>query len=166
MRLSGMVRQFFFPSITRGFLIRVALVAFGAYLVFGYLLIPIRIEGSSMEPTYHHGDFNFCWTLCHLFSAPNRHDVVALRFAGPRVMLLKRIVALEGERVEFRNGRLWINGQEREEPYVRYPCDWNLSSRRVEKECVYVVGDNRSMPMEQHHFGQASLKRIVGVPLW
>jgi hypothetical protein len=29
-----------------------------------------------------------------------------------------------------------------------------------------VVGDNRSMPIENHLFGNASLKRIVGVPLW
>ena len=161
-----MLRQFLFPSITVGFLVRVVLLALVAYLVFGYLLIPIRIEGSSMEPTYHHGGFNFCWRPTTFFSAPQRHDVVALRFAGPRVMLLKRIVALEGEWVEFRGGRLWVNGQERKEPYVRYPCDWDLSPRRVEQKCVYVVGDNRSMPMEDHHFGQASMKRIVGIPLW
>jgi hypothetical protein len=29
-----------------------------------------------------------------------------------------------------------------------------------------VIGDNRSMPIENHHFGQASKNRIVGVPLW
>jgi hypothetical protein len=28
------------------------------------------------------------------------------------------------------------------------------------------VGDNRNMPMETHHFGQASVERIIGVPLW
>ena len=81
-------------------------------------------------------------------------------------MLLKRVVAQESERVEFRDGKLFVNEREIEEPYVHYPCDWNLPPRQVEKGFVYVVGDNRSMPIENHHFGQTSKSRIMGVPLW
>jgi len=81
-------------------------------------------------------------------------------------MLLKRIVATEGEEIEFRSGKLIVNQKEMEEPYFRFPSDWNLPPRVVQKGCVYVVGDNRSMPIENHLFGNASLKRIVGVPLW
>jgi signal peptidase I len=160
------IRQFFFPSLTPKFLFRVCLIALSAYLFFGYLCIPFSIQGVSMEPTYHHGGFNFCWRPRYLFSGPKRFDVVAIRFAGRKVMLLKRIVALEDEQVEFRNGKLFIDGKEIKEPYVRYPCDWNLPSRRVEKDCIYVVGDNRGMPIEDHHFGQTSTDRIIGGPLW
>jgi signal peptidase I len=160
------LRQFFFPSITPKFLLRVVGVALSAYLVFSYVLIPIHIQGLSMEPTYHDGSINFCWTLSALFLKPQRHDVVAVRLAGHGVMLLKRIVALEGEWIEFRYGKLLVDGNTIEEPYVKYPCDWSLSPRQVEQGSVYVVGDNRSMDIEDHHFGQASIKRIVGVPLW
>jgi hypothetical protein len=38
--------------------------------------------------------------------------------------------------------------------------------RQVEKGHVYVIGDNRNMPIEHHYFGQASIKRIMGAPLW
>jgi len=160
------LRQFFFPSITPKFLLRVLGVALSAYLVFTYVFIPIHIQGSSMEPTYHNGSINFCWTLSALFSKPQRHDVVAVRLAGHRVMLFKRVVALEGERIEFRYGKLLVDGNRIDEPYVRYPCDWNLPPRQVEQGSVYVVGDNRSMPIEDHLFGQTSIKRIVGIPLW
>ena len=119
-----------------------------------------------MEPTYHNGDFTFCWRLCYLFSEPKRYDVVAVRFAGKKVMLLKRVVAVEGEQVDFREGKLFVNGKAIEEPYVRDPCHWNLAARKVEKDCIYVVGDNRNMPIENHHFGQTPIKRIIGVPLW
>ena len=119
-----------------------------------------------MEPTYHNGSINFCWTLSPLFSKPRRHDVVTVHLAGHSVMLLKRIIALEGERIEFRDGKLLVDGNKIDEPYVRYPCDWNLPPRQVEQGSVYVVGDNRSMPIGDHYFGQASIKRIVGVPLW
>jgi signal peptidase I len=166
MAVNHRIRQFFFPSLTPMFLIRVFLVSLFAYLFFDYLCIPFTIQGISMEPTYRDGRVNFCWRLRYLFSEPKRRDVVAVRFAGSRVMLLKRVVAGEGEQVEFRGGRLFVDGNEIAEPYVRLPCNWNLPSRRVEQNCVYVVGDNRSMPIENHHFGQTSKIRIMGGPLW
>ena len=105
------IRQFFFPSITPKFLIRVSSVALSAYLFFGYLCIPFSIRGTSMEPTYHDGGVNFCWRLRYLFSEPKRHDIVTVRFAGSKVMLLKRVIALEGEKIEFRNGKLFVEGR-------------------------------------------------------
>lgn len=160
------IRRFFFPALTLKFLIRAAVVGVSAYLIFGHICVPVRIKGISMEPTYHDEAFNFCWRLAYLFSKPKRYDVVTVRFAGKRVMLLKRVVALEGEQVEFRDGKLYVDGKEIHEPYVRYPCNWNLPPREVEKGWVYVVGDNRDMALENHTFGQTSLRRIMGVPLW
>ncbi len=160
------LHQFLFPSLTPKFLLRALAVASVSYVIFSQILIPMRIHGISMEPTYRDGGFNFCSKVHYLWSKPQRHDVVAVRFAGNRVMLLKRVVALEGEQIEFRNGRLWVDGNPLEEPYVRYPCDWNLPPRVVDKDSVYVVGDNRNMPIDTHHFGQTTTKRIVGVPLW
>lgn len=166
MAINPKIRQFFFPTPTPKFLIRASLVTLFAYLFFGHLCIPFSIRGISMEPTYHDGGINFCWRVPYLFSEPKRDDVVAVRFAGSKVMLLKRVVAQEGEQVEFRDGKLFIDGKEMKEPYVRNPCNWNLPPRRVERDSVYVIGDNRNMPMENHHFGQTSKNRIMGVPLW
>lgn len=119
-----------------------------------------------MEPTYHDSSINFTWRLHYLFNEPERYDIVTVRFAGNKVMLLKRVVAVAGETVEFKNGTLKINGKKIDEPYVRYPCDWNLEPRLVEEGNVYVVGDNRNMPLKYHSFGQTSIKRIMGAPLW
>lgn len=160
------IRQFFLPPLTSRFLIRISCIGLSAYLFFSYICLPLRIKGKSMEPTYRDEGINFCWRLRYLYSKPERHDVVVVRFAGSRVMLLKRVVALEGEQVEFRHGKLLVEGKAIDEPYVRYPSDWNLSQRRVEKDCVYVVGDNRSMSVENHYFGQVSVERIMGAPLW
>jgi signal peptidase I len=119
-----------------------------------------------MEPTYMNGGFNFCFKLRYMFSEPGRHDVVAIRLAGEKVILLKRVIALEGDVVEFRNGALLVNEKKVDEPYVHYPSDWNLSSRKVDRNHVYVVGDNRGVHIDVHQFGQTSIKRIIGMPLW
>jgi len=158
--------RFFFPSLTVPFLVRVACVALSAYLFFNYLCLPLFIQGSSMEPTYHNGTFSFCWRLSYAFSEPKRHDPVVIRLAGKNALLLKRVVAVGGETVEFRDGKLFVDGREVEEPYVQYPCNWDMSPRTVEGGSVYVVGDNRSMPLENHYFGQTSLSRVIGAPLW
>ena len=117
-------------------------------------------------PTYMNGEFNFCLRPQYIFSEPERQDVVVIRLAGQSVMLLKRVVALEGDTVEFHSGKLFINGKETDETYLRYPSDWNLPPRKVAKNHVYVVGDNRSVPIHIHQFGQTPVNRIIGEPLW
>ncbi|MCX6985249.1 MAG: signal peptidase I [Lentisphaerae bacterium] len=162
----SLLKNFFLPKLTPKYFIRVAFVAILAYLIFGHVCIPAKINGSSMEPIYHDGGINFCWTPSYWFKSPKRGDVVMVRLAGKKIMFLKRIVAVGDETVEFRDGKILINGKEINEPYVRFPCDWNLPPRKVETGNVYVVGDNRDMNIDNHFFGQTSAKRIAGKPLW
>ena len=143
-------------------LIRIIIISVSAWLFFSYVLIPLKIQGRSMEPTYHDGSFGFCWRQRFLLTPPKRGDVVGIRFAGKSVMLLKRIVGLPGDTVEFRQGKLYVNNILVDEPYVKYASDWNLPQRTVSQGKVYVVGDNREAPMEQHYFGQVDAQRIIG----
>ena len=160
-----MLKGFFLPKLNRFFLLRILVLILATVVIFTQVLILLRIDGQSMEPTYSNG-FNLCWRGRYLFDSPQRGDVVAIRFAGNRVLLLKRIVALAGDTVAFNNGMLLVNGQQVDEPYVRFRNAWNLQPRTVEPGKVYVVGDNRGVPMQQHHFGQVDEQRIVGGLLW
>jgi signal peptidase I len=160
------LRRFLLPRIDRRYLLRVAGVAVAAYVVFAHVAVPARIKGGSMDPTYRNGRVNFCFRLRYLFAAPRRGDLVMVKFLRGKAMYLKRVVAVAGDTIAFRKGVLLINGQEVDEPYVVNPCDWNLHPRKVASGRVYVVGDNRSMPIEDHSFGSANLKRVKGAPLW
>ena len=142
------------------------LVALVAIIFFGFVCLPLRIKGHSMEPAYMNGELNFCFRLRYVFSEPEIEDVVAIRLAGEKVILMKRVVALEGDVVEFRDGSLFVNQKKVHETYLRYPSHWNLPPRTVDKGHVYVVGDNRSVPIDLHLFGQTSIDRIIGGPLW
>lgn len=155
-------RRFFFPEFTPRFAVRLVVLIMAALLIFTQVLVPLRIEGQSMEPTYKDGSFTFCWRGRYLFTKPDHGDIVAIRFAGRRVVLLKRIIALAGETVEFRNGILLVNSRQVEEPYISPSLPWNLPPRKVEPGKVYVVGDNRSVPLERHHMGQVEVQRIMG----
>ena len=161
----GSFVAFFLPKFTRGFFIRMGVVAGTAAVVFGFILIPCYINGESMMPSFPSQGFTLNWRGKYLFAKPQRGDVVIIRYAD-KVYYLKRIVGLPGDTIEFRRGDLYVNGRRLKEPYVKYICDWELPPRKVRPGHYYVVGDNRSQHISDHKFGQVLEKRIDGAPLW
>lgn len=144
-------------------LIRIAVLVLGTFVLFKYVLLPpVRITGPSMSPTLRDGSVRFVNRLAYAWHEPQRGDIVSIRFAGNSVMYMKRIVGEPGETVEFSNGRLLINGEPLDEPYVKSPCRWNSEPRKLGPDEYFVVGDNRSMSMQDHDHGVATRDRIVG----
>ena len=115
-----------------------------------------------MLPTYRQPGVNFVNRLAYSFHEPQRGDVIAIRYAGPHVMLMKRIIGLPGETVGFHEGHAIINGQVLDEPYVKYSCAWEIAPKQLGSGEYYVVGDNRSMAEGDHTKGVALRRRIIG----
>ena len=130
-----------------------------------FVLRPVRVQGISMLPTYQDGRVNLVFRWAYKFRDPARYDVVAIRLAGEHVMFLKRIIALPGETVAFHDGKAFVNGQHLDEPYLKLPSNWERAPVRLGPDEYFVVGDNRSMPKEDHTFGKATRDRIVGKAL-
>ena len=160
------MRTLLLGSDPRTTLIRAAALIASAVIVFGYILLPMRLQGISMLPTYNDGAFNFANRLAYLGRPPARGDVVAIRMAGPSVMYVKRIVGLPRERVEILMGVVMINGQPLVEPTVVNGSPWNLPAVTLGDEEYFVIGDNRAMEMQIHDFGRASRDRIIGKMLF
>jgi signal peptidase I len=163
--LSESIANFYVPKMDAAFGVRVATIVILGYMIFSFVLTPMFINGASMEPTYFRRGFNFCWRGKYLFSEPEYGDIVIIKFTDD-ISLLKRIIGLPGDVIFIRNGVLYLNGRAQKEDYVKNPCDWNLPPRKISPGHVYVIGDNRSMPIERHMFGEVKKKRIIGGPLW
>ena len=143
-------------------------------VVFKLLFVHIRVDGISMLPTCADQSVHWVSRLAYIGHQPQRGDVVAIRFVPaddsisrlepPHVMLLKRIIGLPGETVAFNAGRVLINGQILDEPYEEdgKGCDWNRPPVTLGPDEYFVVGDNRSMPWQDHTFGVRKRSLIVG----
>jgi signal peptidase I len=150
-------------------LIRMVVLAAVCVVVFKYILLPVRVTGISMEPTYHDHSVNLINSLAYLRHEPQRGDVVGIRLtpggegsSTPRVMYLKRIVGLPGETIAFINGRVIVEGTALDERYEKWRCDWNCPPVTLGPTEYFVVGDNRTMPRRDHVFGRVQRSRIVG----
>jgi len=149
------------PKLT---LIRIGVLVVTCLVLFKFVLLPIRVDGPSMLPTYREGSINLVNRLAYLNHEPGRGDVVAVRYSGESIMLMKRIVAKPGETIEFVDGHILVNGSLLSEPYLKYHCDWTVKPEhyQLHDDEYYVVGDNRAMSFEDHKQGVARRERIVG----
>ena len=146
----------------RATLLRIAVLVSFSIGVFGWMLVPLRLSGISMRPTYRDGAFNFANRAAYWVGEPVRGDVVAIRMAGPHAFYVKRIVGLPGERIEIVAGMVTVDGQVLLEPAVVRRAQWNLPPVTLAPGEFFVVGDNRSMKIEHHDLGRVSRRRIVG----
>lgn len=146
----------------RATLRRIAIIISLAVVVFGWVLVPLRLSGISMLPTYHDGTMNFANRAAYWTREPARGDVVAIRMAGPNAFYVKRIVGVPGERVEIVAGTVRVNEEVLIEPTVVRRAPWNMAPVNLAPGEFFVVGDNRSMKIENHDLGRVSRRRIVG----
>ena len=76
------------------------------------------------------------------------------------------MIGLPGEHVHIARGRVFINGEPLEEPYVVKRAAWNWPRDKDEEvlgpDEFLVIGDNRGMPQDRHEFGIANRERLVG----
>ena len=145
-------------------LIRAAILGVLVFIVFRFVFVGVRVNGASMAPTYASNGINLVNRLSYLWSAPQRGDVVGvwLRADGHSVLWMKRIVGLPGEAIGFQDGRVTVNGKALDEPYVLLPSDWNSEPVVCGPDEYYIVGDNRSMPIELHKHGRVKRRLIAG----
>jgi len=159
-------RRFIFGANPRRTAVRIAVLLLTTIATFTWILVPIRAEGISMLPTYRSGSLNLVSKLTYKYRSPHRGDIVAIRLAGPRVVYVKRIVGLPGDRVAIREGFVHINGTLLPEPYVRHRKPWNVDEVTLEAREYFLIGDNRGMNAADHEFGRADAARIVGKVLF
>jgi signal peptidase I len=158
----SLIRRLVFGTNPRRTVVRVLVLAAISFVIFRFVLIPIRTEGSSMLPTYGPDQLRLVNLFAYRWSVPARGDIVAIEMAGPHVLYVKRVIGLPGERVSVMEGAVRINGNPLAEPYVKHRNAWDVPEVTLGPAEYFVIGDNRGMSVADHDFGRVDLPRILG----
>jgi len=148
-----------------------------ALVVKVFILQAFYIPSPSMYPTLKVGDRVLVNKLSYRLHDVNRGDVVvferpASEEASTIPDLIKRVIGLPGDSVTFRNGHVFINGEQLAEPYlpagVTTTADSAPNRCTLEAPClvppgeVWVMGDNRNDSKDSRYFGPIEQRTIVG----
>lgn len=76
--------------------------------------------------------------------------------------LIKRIVAIEGDEVEVKVGKLYVNGDEQDEPFTAEDAQYEFGPIVVPSDTVLVLGDNRNHSLDGHIWGFLPKQNVIG----
>jgi signal peptidase I len=138
-----------------------------------------RLVSANMEPSIHEGDLVFADLTRYRSSAPVRGDVVLFERADrPGIWSVSRVIGLEGEEVQVRNKRVFLNGQPLSDPWARHtdPVTHAVNAlfpgplrqrdqypaRMVPEGTVFLMGDNRDNSYDSRFLGPVPLSALRG----
>ena len=160
------------------------LLGVGAFLILQASVQNFRVQGESMDPTLVNQQHLLVSKLAYavlptqtalaatvgvpddaayVFNPPQRGDIVVFHLADRQgADLVKRVVGLPGETVEMRDGRVYIDSELLEEPYLRGFDDSNEEPVLVQEGHYYVLGDNRGVSFDSRSMGPIDQAHIIG----
>ncbi len=148
-----------------------------SFLLKNFVLTLAKVQGESMEPTLQNEDRLY---VNRLMYKPEKGDIIIFRPASdPKRPYVKRIIATEGDTVyiDFASGEVYVNDELLDEPYINEPTHLTGSyieskmlhgeySREkpivVEKNKLFVMGDNRNHSSDSREIGQVPKSEIIG----
>lgn len=147
-----------------------------------------KVEGSSMEPTLHDGEFLLVdkavyWSVgeglatriapeialptdgdrAYLFHPPQRGDIIVFKYPNDTTRdFIKRVIGVPGDTVEIRDGTVYVNDHPLDEPYIMAPPHYQMAARKVPPGEFFVLGDNRNNSSDSHVWGMVPWFDMIG----
>lgn len=142
------------------------------YLIFTLVVIPVKIQGSSMENNLHDGEL----ALVNGLNKKNvdRFDVVIIYSDELDENLIKRVIGLPGETIEYKDDKLYVDGEYVEETFLDESYMERMKSQSdldyftedfeitVGEDEIFVMGDNRLNSYDSRELGCFSYSDIKG----
>ena len=174
-------------SMLLGDALHVLPVALFIFIFTNFVVQKFEVEGSSMEPSLHSGQYLWVNKAAYLsldlerlagvlpveakslktaaqsLNGPSRGDIVVFRYPqDPSRFFIKRVIGLPGDSIEVKPGHLLVNGQTVDEPYIEEPLLYSRPALVVPQGQLYVLGDNRNNSSDSHVWGLLPQENIIG----
>lgn len=134
-------------------------------LIRTFIVTPVVVSGDSMVPSLNDGQLLLLNKLSYKFKEIERFDVVVVKVGKNEI--IKRVIGLPGETVEYKDNKLYINDQVLESEYD-FATD-NFNELSIPENEYFVLGDNRTISSDSRIIGTIAEKDIIGktnISLW
>ena len=129
-------------------------------LIRTFLITPAAVSGSSMESTLNNHDLVIINKLVYRIKPIERFDIVVVNNDEDNDRIIKRVIGLPNETIEYKDNKLYINGKLIETKLsFEYTDDFKVETKEDE---YFVLGDNRDVSKDSRMLGSFNKKDIVG----
>lgn len=129
-----------------------------------YVITPIQVNGRSMESTLYDGDIMMLNIVGYHASGLKRFDIVVIKYQDEHI--IKRVIGLPGEKVEYKDNKLYVNGKLTSDMIDVETTDfstYDLTENGVIPDGKYfVLGDNRTNSTDSRIIGLIDKDDIMG----
>jgi signal peptidase I len=153
------------------YVVVLAVVLGAVLLARATLVVPVRVDSASMDPTLGEGDVVLVSRRPPDVDDLTRGDLVVFRSPEDGTRAIKRVIALGGQAVVVLDGVLFVDAEPVEEPYVDPELVDGYYSRTfmVPEDSVFVMGDNRGNSVDSRDYGSVHASDLMGrtlLTLW
>lgn len=141
-------------------------------LVRTYIVTPVIVSGDSMVPTLKDNQILLLNKFDYKFNEIERYDIVVIKVGKSEI--IKRVIGLPGENIEYKSNTLYINGHEEETIYNFDTDDFKLEEicskcDKIPQDKYLVLGDNRAISSDSRIIGLIDKEDIKGsttISIW
>ncbi len=146
----------------------IALAVIVALFITRVIIVNAEVPTGSMKTTIMPGDRLIANRLAYIFSDIERGDIVVFPYPDDETILyVKRVIGLPGDVIEIVDGKVFVNGEELDEPYVSSTIiDFTKNSGPyiVPEEHLFMMGDNRANSEDSRYWKNTYLEKekVIG----
>ncbi len=144
-------------------LIETVLLTLVIFFMIRFAVENFRIEGYSMEPNFHDGQFLLVNKIAYMVGHPQRGDVIVFHYPlNTTKNYIKRVVGLPGDTVQVKAGRVYVNNVLMQETFPIEHADYDYGPTTLATDEYFVLGDNRPESSDSHFWGPVPTRDIIG----
>ncbi|MBT9130076.1 MAG: Signal peptidase I T [candidate division WS2 bacterium] len=141
-----------------------------ALILRSFVISPFKVSLTSMYPTLYPDDLILVEKISMRFSPIKQGEIIVFRSPlGERKDFVKRVIAVPGDKIESREGDVYVNDELIQETYLKQNFSESIVPQTVIQGEYFVMGDNRDNSLDSRNFGTieaASIKGRVVIIFW